>query len=485
MGKVIKIPFKGKMYQNVDEIEFTGNAPFIMDGWVDELGNTHKRPGLVEWTDLETDLPVDGLKWDNNLHCGFAVSGGKTFKLSDSEGTPEDITTDYLLKGTRPSIATISTPAISSGFTTILANGGRMVTYDNTETGRTQYVGDESAPDAVMFLADLNGLLLSLPMNSIHFNWVDNTLIWDALNFATNEVKAGNIRGMVSGWDEVLLFNGTTIEFWMHSGAQISSTAVIDFMRKDNTSVEQGLGAIWSLLPVDNTWFFINTLRKLVRLKGRTPEIISTPIDKILQYGEGIDGMKADHVNVGGKALYLMQFPDSGKTLVYDYQNNDWSQWGLWNKVRNEYTPWVGNCVTYIPDWNIHAVGSRLDSKIYKMSDNYFDDAGTPIRTVRRTGWIDHDTSVRKRCNKLTFKFKRGSQATYNKAYAVLRWRDDGSEQWREPRILDLGARGESEFLLDEWHLGIYRSRQYEIDMSDSANFILVDCEGNVDLMVN
>lgn len=463
----IKIPFKGKLYQNVDEIELNEFTPLLIDGWVDEFGFTHKRPGLVQLVDLGTSAPVDGVFWDDVFGCLYAVSNGKIFKVTDKEGTNSDITGDALLAGSRPSF-------VQTGTYAVFANGSKMVYYDNSDN--TAFIPGAVAPDEVTHLAFLDGYLIANHINDSKFYFAADILSWNALDFATAESKPDFIRAIGVAWNELLLAGNQSMEFWQDDG-------VSPFSRLSGALVERGIGSIYTLKLIDNNWFFIDSERRLIRLEGRSPKVISTPIEKQLQTGAGIAGIMADHITVGGKALYALHCPDDDLTYVYDYKNNDWALWGKWDSESAIYNRWLGNTVAYSPAWNLHIVGSRVDGKLYKMSDSYYDDAGATIRTIRRSPYTDHDTYVQKRCNALTFKFKRGVGLSGDSPHATLRWRDDGSKIWSNEVMIDLGAIGETEALVTIGRLGIYRLRQYELVMSDAAPFILMDCEADIELL--
>lgn len=468
MSKV-KIPFNGKVYQNIDDVELTGISPYLMDGWVDEKGCTHRRPGLDLFVDLGTAAKVDGLYWDDNFQKLFAVSNGKIFAVTDKEGTNSNITGNGLNAGTRPSFT-------SNGTYVVMANGGKMITYNNS--GTTTYMADTDAPDAVTCVGYLDTYILANHTNEAKFYWSGvNALTWDALDFVTAESKPDYVKAMGVAWREVLLAGSTSLEFWYDDGTT-------PFSRLEGAFIERGILAPYSLKAIDNTWFFVDNERHVTRLDGRTPKVISTPFDKTLQSCEGLSSAKGSHITISGKALYVLQVPTENRTFVYDYKNDDWAEWGYWNSTKAEYEAWIGECVEYVPAWNLHLVGSRKDGKIYKMSTSYYDDDGNIMRTARRTGYIDHDTLAKKKCNSLTIKFKKGiGQTSGGTPYVMIKWRDDGKTTWSNEHWLSLGKVGETEFITTLDRLGIYRSRQYEIAVTDAVPLIIVDAEADVDLL--
>jgi len=65
----------------------------------------------------------------------------------------------------------------------------------------------------------------------------------------------------------------------------------------------------------------------------------------------------------------------------------------------------------------------------------------------------------------------------------MLRWRDDGSKTWGNTHELDLGETGEYEFYVSLRRLGMYRSRQYELSVTDDVPVVIADAEELVEVL--
>ena len=115
------------------------------------------------------------------------------------------------------------------------------------------------------------------------------------------------------------------------------------------------------------------------------------------------------------------------------------------------------------------------------MSRSHYSDAGNPIRTLRRTGFISHGTSALKTSNEIVFRLKRGQgNSDVSDPVMTLRWRNHNGK-WSHERQLSLGAVGDHYLEARTHRLGEYRYRQYEICHADATDFVLVDAQEDVE----
>jgi hypothetical protein len=470
---IVPLPITGPAFQNADEITLSKFSAALIDGYVDALGNSIRRPGLLSFFDVATDLAIDGLYYWKRQSVVIVVSGGNVYKVTQA-GVITDLTGDNLIAGTRVSFA-------FNGTYLVMANGGRMVYTDGT--ANTAFIGDGDAPTAVTHVAFLDTYILCNNVNTGKFHWSDvgTALNWSALSFATAEGSPDYVIALYVAWREVMLFGEESTEVWFNDGTT-------PFARLSQGYTEGGCGAAYSVQFADNTWFYLDDNRRVVRLVGRTPKIMSGPYDKVIQKLTTISDAIGNIINIEGQAFYVITFPSDNLTLAYNYKDESWSQWGYWNESTVEHDCWIGNDHVFISDWAVHLVGSRVDGKVYKMSHDYYDDAGNTVRKLRRTGHIDHDTFQRKRSREIILKLKRGVGKTdnldpndeFSMPYATIKWRDNGNSVWKKERAIPLNRIGDTEFIHRMRAMGVYKTRQYEIVVTDKTDFILVGGEEDV-----
>lgn len=498
------LPISGPVYK-VDKSATPGSfASELKDCYLDELGNTVKRPGLTEWVNLGLSSAVDGLYWWDEKAMVIAVCGGRVWKITDRNGTKQEITGEQLQVGRRPSFATDGTYLFA-------ANGGRVV-YTNG-ANNTLYVPDVDAPTEVDFVdwVDLYLLMQKKGTDQLFYSEVASPMDVSPLNFDVSYSQPDVTVAMGVANGEILTLGRRSIETWANDG-------IGPFARLSSASVSVGSRSPHSLCLIRGVWYFLDYERRLVRLTGRVPEILSTPVERIFAtFGEVTDCL-ADFIFFAGQPLLVLSFPVEGKTWVYNVSTGQWQgEWNYHNPLTGEHERWLGNCYCYARDWNLHLVGDRRTGKIYTLDAGAYTDNGNMIRASRMTGNIDHGTSTGKRSNLVRLRLRRGpvfpgksvlrpsavedsegdpvhdsdglpvydteGETVVLGQEMTLRWRDDGSQSWTGERVLNLGRTGENEFYAVVRNLGVYRSRQYELVMSDDAPWVLVSGEEDVTVL--
>ena len=70
----VPLPITGPAYRNADESELDTRNAYLMDVFVNELGDTVKRPCLQPWVDLGSTTGTDGLFWWDEQQTLMAVN---------------------------------------------------------------------------------------------------------------------------------------------------------------------------------------------------------------------------------------------------------------------------------------------------------------------------------------------------------------------------------------------------------------------------
>ena len=453
----------GDPYRNVEEAELDQIATLAQDAYVDEFGYTQKRPGLADFVDLGTNVGIDGLYWWDTQQILLVVSAGRIWKITDATGTKTELTSDLLSSGTRVTFA-------ANGTTMTMANGGRMVT--TSKAGPTTYMADADAPTAVSHVGYLDGYTLALQANSQTFGWSDNLLplLWNASSQAQAQGAPDNTVSLMVGWREILLIGNDTVEVWYDDG-------VAPFVRLNGGFVQWGCSAPYSVQQVNTNWMWLDQNRHFVKLDNRTPTIMSFPYNKQLQMFTSVNDAISDVMQIDGLPLYVISFPSARRTFVYNYMKDSWTDWGAWNTGTATYDRFKGQCYAFARPWNLHLVGDSGNGKLYKCSRAYYDDAGSPIRTVRRTGFVTHGITQNKFSKELQIRLKRGAgTASVADPQMFVRWRNDGGA-WGNEHWVSLGQVGQHEYIARLHGLGKYRTRQWEFGHTDNSEFILMSAK--------
>ena len=418
-----------------------------------------------------------GIFWSDRFSAAFAVANGKLFRL-DSAGTATQMAGAYINPINRVVFAEAQDLALSPFI--YISHGGTLV-YTNGTVLATP--SDVNTPTAATYVAALGGRIYATnggqDMYTTGTNPATNLFdpyYWSGVNNPWRAtVKADLLKAIWSAWNEVSLWGTQTVEYWQEDG-------VTPIAPLTGATTEAGIEAEYSIVQSDNTLFALMTIsgkRAVVRMQNRNPQIISGDIDRELQELTTVSDANGAMCFSDGVNVYVLSFPTENKAFAYDIKEGIWTKWGQWNSGFSRYDrfPVVASC--YAKSWNKHLF-QAANGNVYAYSRSTYQDAGEDIRTLIRTGWIDYGTSVRKRSKRLIVKVK-----AYNPtpATVLLRHRDDGRPEWNPYMELPIGSESTETQFISLWNLGQYRSRQYEILMTDNADLAFCGIQEDVEVL--
>ena len=458
------IPLREKPFKNVDSIGNSVAIEDFIDADKDDFYNNKKRKGLLEFVDLGTGLPIDGIFNPIDTNVVVAFSNGTPYKVIEN-GTVTEITGESLNAGTPVKMADFST----AGY---FCNNSSIMEWDYSTVVNT-FLDDPSAPTDATHLGFLNQYLLALEADSQQFAWsdVDDPEQWLG-EFAQAESRPDKLVALLVAFDEIFLPGTRTIEHW---GSTIDPSA--PFQRIASTTTERGSLSPYTFAQVDNSFMFLDEERRVIRMRGREPQIISNPFDAEFQNIETVSDAIGIHFNAEGDTKYLITFPTADVTYVYDYKLDFWAKWSEWIEVSGTRQRWLGNCGVLVPSWRKYLVGSKTDGKIYYASSEYDTDDGENVQTEIITGRIDWGTSQRKSCKKLRIHLKRGIGGLATSFTMVVNYRDNGSTEWKTDKNINLGIAGDEDSYFTLRNLATYRDRQWRFRVTSGNKTLLVSAE--------
>ena len=460
----LPLDFFGPAYRNVAETGLSRLSHVVMNTYIDEANHSQKRPGLLDWVDLGTAAPIDGVFWWETEALLIVLSDKRVWRIDNPGGAATEYGgTGTFLKNVPATFATDTVRAY-------LANGAKMVHF--TRTGSLTDMADGDAPTNVSHVAFIDQYILAnlRGTGQWQFSEVTDGIAWRAVDIVTAESSPDNLLAIHTSVGEIILLGATSTEYWVNDG--VSPFSVIH-----GTTLSLGAGSphTFALLgdPARAHWF-TNT-RRVIEIPSdkRIPIMTSLSINADLDSLSDVSDARGFQCTIDGLPLYILTFPNADRTFVYNYDLKHWGEWSSWDVVRGVNRRWRANNYAYAKAWNLHIIGDHSNGKLYKASRTYFNDAGDLIRLTRKTGFVDHDVSTLKRCFALRFKFKRAQgNADVSDPKFLLRWRND-SGAWRPFREASLGAEGDHDFYVTFHSLGSYRSRQWELVYTDDAGFEL------------
>ena len=469
-----KLPINTPIYTNTNNINNSVFSIKQIDCYLEKIGNDfvlNKRPGLRKFASLGfDDKPIQGLYvWEENNNYLYVVCDGFLFEIQDDKADTI-VNLGQVLESDTSNRPTFASDDKGNLF---IANGGQIIKYNGSSAPSAIA---EPAPQEVTHVAWVDGYVIANKSGTGRFYWsaVNDPDTWNALWFANAEANPDPLTAIKIVNNEIHLIGPRSIEIWYNAG----DTGAVPFRRYQGAFVEHGCIAPYTALHVNSVLYFFDQHRNLIRMNGRTPEILSEPVALELNRLNQVFDAMLDYINVSGKEFILLTFPTEDKTFVYDLSQNIWQgNWCFWNENTAEYSRFLLNCYVYSKKWNYRLVGDRTSGTIYLLSSREYTDNNNVIRSLRQTGWIDWEKRNHKRTRQLTFKVSRGGDERAKNITQVpqiqLQYRDSGMPDFTPEIWANLGENDDYYFYLDIYNLGIYKSRQYQIIHSEKSSFNL------------
>lgn len=468
-----KIPLP-KLYKSVSEEALPdthGGEVFNMQ--YNELGNMVKRPGLLDWVDTGESARIDGLYWVDEWRNLLIVANGNIFKVTASDGTNSNVTSDTLQVGARVSFTDNDTYVS-------MANGGKIVQLQ--ETGTTAFVTDGNAPTSVTHVDTLTRRLLALEADSQRFWFSDigDPTAWTSISWGLAEQRADNLQALHVSGQTIMLFGKKTIEPWLNDGVSPFTPSMSEVTR-------EGVFAPYSVALKKGIPIMLDEERKFSVPSGGGLQTISGAINGELRGLASVGDCIGTVMDFGNRSFYLGTLPTEDRTYAYNFETDTWAKWGAWSSNDVKYTEFKGRHYAYCKDWGFGVVGDASTGKVYKISNDYYDDAGTAIRAGFRTGWINRGVYNKKRCYEVKIRCKRAAGDTSgNEPVFQIRWRNEENGPWNNWVQRSLGKMGEGNTLAATLRpMGNYRTRQYEMYCSENVPFEIIDIEEKYEILAN
>jgi hypothetical protein len=455
-------------------------------------------PGLVTFATLP-GTSVGAIYAEPVSGRVFAISGGIFYEVL-SGGT-------YTAYGAIAS-GPYSFASNNAGQLMISAGGiGYLFTlsgYHNTTTGvsiaANTLVSIVSLASATACLgssqcATIDDYLITLVPHSRQFqisSLLDGTQ-WDGLDFGAASGGPDNIIAFSAAHRELWLFSQSRVEIYVDDGS-----ANFPFARLSGAYLETGCAAAGSVCRMDNTLFWLGQDERgagiVWKASGYTPQRISNHSVEwfISEYAAagGLSDATAYAYQDGGHSFYVLHFPSAtcepsatggmtqgvrnGATWVYDAATNLWHERAYWSNTGTaRWAAHLARCHAY--GFNRHLVGDWQSGRIYTLSLDAYDDAGSVIRRVRRAPHLTDELRTMF-YHELTLAMQVGAgNANDPNPQGFLRYSNDGGLTWGNELACGLGAAGAYQNRVRWTNLGSARRRAFEFATTARVPVTLVD----------
>lgn len=470
----LPLPLFTRSYKGVDESVLTDDAAVQYNGYLDALEGLNVRPGEV--------LSVNTNKQNNGLYMwpdkDFIVCVDET-SVTLRRASENILTTLY--SGGSVNFTGNNPVIFCNDATNVFMAGGGKINYVNA-TGTVTVLADTDAPIRVTHVAFLDGYILAINSDDSKFYWSDipTNTDWSALSFASAEANPDYTQGLYVVQRQIYLLGTITTEIWENDGST-------PFSRIPGGLIEIGCAAKYSPIKRGNSLMWLSHTREFVEFTGTDVKFISSQYDPVVANFDVVSDCIGTMIIKDGQQFCLFHFPTENRTLAYNPKMEDWSEWGTWSPDSNDWVAYDVRSSAHNLKSGRTFIGKQSAKVITCLDSNsrvdYVSGTSTrPFKFLRKTGFIDHSSSVKKRIEEIRFRAKRGASYSPGTPKLMFRYRNDGSSQWSNIDEIDLGAIGDNVHHIKLKRLGMCVSRQYEISATDDIPVVLSNAE--IDLTI-
>lgn len=367
--------------------------------------------------------------------------------------------------------------------------------YDLQTNGLTQ-ITDPGFPTSCTNVTCIDGYFVVGNFNSRQFNisQLNDGTLWTDSNglpmFAQKEGASDNLVGVLATRRTLVVFGFETTEIWWDAGQ------AFPFQPIQGALLQQGLAAVNSPIVVDDGVLWLGTdSRGNCQFWGQSNlsanRISTYAIETFLSKLQSINDAVGETYQENGHTFCLWHFPSADKTICYDKTTGVWHKRGSWDVATGVYHATVARFHSFsfvpiehqLPTFGvktdgIHLVGDHRNGNLYLQSTAIFDDAGSPIRWLRRApNLINLNMLVTYWRAELFMQVGNVPQIPQpgSAEYISLRYSDDGGYTWSNIKSAPLPRAGKYAGRVIWRMLGTGRDRVFEISGSGPIFTALVD----------
>jgi hypothetical protein len=475
-----------KPFWSSDTISNDQLATALYDGMLETAGDKlvlRRRPGLEAVFSTGATDEIQGMHFISRSNQLLVAAGGKLYVASGSSSP----TVIYSALATGVRVIFAEGQQLDSTPIVYIADGGTLKYYI-PGTSTVTVPSDVLTPSQATYVTWFANRFWANEKNT---NWLwgtgvnpssglmDNTYWSSTYNPFVAEYKADTLDYLGVLGREMYVWGQEGLEVWQEDGV----TPIVPI---PSAAVDVGLMAPYSVSITSSLMFALVTYRGqrcVVQIQNRTPQIISDSIARQLGEYSTIADAIGYHVTNRGVEFYVLSFPTEGEAWAYDIKGQYWARWGNWNADTGEYDNFIGCCSAYNNISGDYYVGSNFTGKIYRFQRNTYTDDSETIRTEYQTAWIDWQTYFRRKAGKQFFIKSKNAEITTNTL--ILRYRDDGRDDWSNDIPLDATRQGQGDFLHKLNRGGMYRARQYGIVYTDPYDLCVTEIQEEYQLLRN
>jgi len=395
--------------------------------------------GLPGYTAVKTDFPAVEVRayWKASGGRVFVAAGSKVYELF------ADLT--HIERGTLPTAA---------GLVTFADNGLQLLAVDGVGvlglTLATNVATNSIAnfPPGATHVACVDNTFLANEGGTqrIQYSAVGDGLSWNALDVISAEALPDDVVALVAFGRQIYVQGSSSFQQFWNSG-----DANRPFVPVEGSTVEVGCIAPASVVKDEVGVYWLGADERggprIYKASGGVVAPVSTPAMDAAFIGSNnepayvLEDARGYTFRMDGHVYYVLTFPTSEKTWLYDATTQGWSEFLEW--TAGEWKRHRSNCAIYA--FGRQLIGDFANGKLYELSPNVHANDGRPLRALRSTAYLSKDQQQFS-VGSIEVVCERGVGLTAGQGsdpQMMLRVSKDGGATWIPEQVRPIGRTGE------------------------------------------
>jgi len=296
--------------------------------------------------------------------------------------------------------------------------------------------------------------------------WTEGVVIGGAGHFSA-EANPDPVLAVYENTNEVFCFGTKSVQVFVPDPF-VSNTGIPAGWSPTVTK-ELGCAAPYSVVKVNQQFFWLDELRRFVVSDARSEQVIGDPIQKTIDDIAVVSDCYGFRVSAGPLDCLVYKFEQDGRCFSFQ-KGSGWSEWLSWKN--GNWAPFPVTCEVISPTTSDNLVGDSF-GRVGRLSLDAHTDYGEPINARVETGYIDRGTDEKKHCRCVRVTMRRGQTTSSVGPVAYISWRDQPGP-YGPPLAINLGAQGDTHPVVELRSLGAYRRRQWRFEFSGTEPLELV-----------
>lgn len=344
--------------------------------------------GLPGYRVVKEDFPAVEIRgyWMASSGRVFVAAGPKVYELFS------DLT--HAERGSLPSSAGAVTFA-DNGIHLLAVDGVGVLGLTLADNTATNTIAD--FPPRATHVAVVDNTFLANEGGSqrVQYSAVGNGLSWSSINFISAEALPDDVVGLIAFGRQVYVMGAGSFQALWNSG-----DASRPFVPVEGSTVEVGCIAPSSIAKDEGGAYWLGADERggprVYKANGGQVAPVSTPaMDAAFVGANGepayvLEDARGYTFRMDGHVYYVLTFPSSEKTWVYDATTQGWSEFLEWTS--GQWRRHRGNCSIYA--FGRQLIGDFENGKLYELSSNYYDNDGRPLRALRSAAHLSKDQAL-------------------------------------------------------------------------------------------